>query len=101
MRRQLAEEHSEFIDSEDNAKLKQNVTAEIFWMKMKNVTALGNFFILVSLKRLKPTEERSEGYLDAKKEQRSFAQRNVDLFINNVLHKNKMSVNLFAKENQE
>lgn len=71
-------------------------------MKIKNVTVLENLFILASLKRLKPTEERLEGYSDAKKGLRSFAQRkNVDLLKNNVLYKNKISVNLFAKENPD
>jgi len=58
MKKQPAEEHLESIDSENNANLKLNANAEIFWIKMKNVTVLENLSTNASLKRLILTKEK-------------------------------------------
>jgi hypothetical protein len=69
-------------------------------MKMKNVPVLENLFILASLRKLNLSEEKLEEFMVVKKEQRSFVlKNNLDLHINNVFNKNKISANLFVKEN--
>jgi hypothetical protein len=51
MKKQLAKELLESTDSEEPAKPKQNVFAEIFKTRMKNANVLENLFTLASLKK--------------------------------------------------